>query len=123
MAALSPDRAGQPLWLVTDPVAELRAGAAPPMEGPAVVVLGLGLGAETAGTMFFRDGGGPRAFAILTGALRSDAVAAALADLGAGPLVAAGPTAECLDLARIDALRRAARTSKEAPSTPRPVTR
>ena len=107
VAALSPDRAGQPLWLVTDPVAELRAGTAP-AEGPIVVVLGLGLGAEAPGTVLFRDGGGPRAFALLRGALRSEAVAAALAGLGPGPIVAAEPTAACLDLARIDALRRAA---------------
>jgi DNA-binding response OmpR family regulator len=113
--ALRPDRAGQPLWLITDPATELRSGAPPPAEGPLVVVTGLGLSTEgpaAAGPgpcTFFRDGDGPRGFAVLAGAMRAEAIAAALAALaapGTGPLVAAEPTRARLDLARIDALRR-----------------
>ncbi len=137
VAALSAKRAGQPLWLVTDPVVELRAAPAapaPPVEGPVVVVLGLGIGAGAAAkqgdarrapaTLFFREGEGPRAFALLSGALRPESVASALAGLGPGPLVAAETTAQCLDLARVEALRGGASPATGAPSTPRPpVTR
>jgi DNA-binding response OmpR family regulator len=102
VAALSPARAGQPLWLVADPATELR--GPPPAEGPLVVVMGLGVGAGAAGKAFFRDGDGPCAFALLSGTLRPEVIAAAA--LGKGPLVAAEPTQAILDLARADELRR-----------------
>jgi hypothetical protein len=102
--SLSPDRAGQPLWLVTDPAAELRAKPSP-VEGPHVVVMAVGLGDEP-GAIFFRDGAGPRAFALTAGSLGPETLAAALGGIGAGPLVAAPLTAGRVDLSRIDDLRR-----------------
>jgi hypothetical protein len=41
----------------------------------------------------------------MAGALRPEAVAAVLAGLGSGPLVAAEPTRASIDLARIEELR------------------
>ncbi len=79
VAALDAARAGQPLWLVTDPATELRAGPdgeGPPGGDPVVVVMALGLVADAPGRrVFFRDGGGPRAFALIAGALRPDSLA------------------------------------------------
>jgi DNA-binding response OmpR family regulator len=102
VAALAPGRSGQPLWLVADPVVELRGPA--PVEGPLVVVIGLGVGSGAPAKAFFRDGDGPRAFALLAGTLLPETVAAAA--LGQGPLVAAESTRSILDLARTDELRR-----------------
>jgi DNA-binding response OmpR family regulator len=126
--ALSPNRTGQPLWIVSDPKAELRGpsaasaegatgwGGSPPTDArePHVVVMGLGLSAEGPGAVFFREGPGPRAFAILVSALRAESVAAALAGLGKGPVVAAETTAASLDLARVDELRAAAAAKAQA---------
>jgi hypothetical protein len=103
VAALSPERASQPLWLVADPATELRPGAPAPVTGAHVVVVPLCLTAEGPAVLFFRDGGGPRAFALLAGALRPELVVAALAKLGTGPLAAV--PGDALDLARIAALR------------------
>lgn len=102
--SLRPERAGAPLWLVADPARELALGA-PSGEGPHVVVMALGLGGDGPGALFFRDGDGPRAFALLSGALRAESAAAALARLGRGPIVAAEATRSRLDVARIEALR------------------
>jgi len=122
-AALRPSRATEPIWLVTDPVTELRLGnesSAPPVTGPHLVVMGLGLIAEGPGAVFFRDGDGPRAFALIAGALRPDSLALVLAALGDGPLVTAAPTRACLDVPRIEELRRAAtRATPVPPATPR----
>jgi CheY-like chemotaxis protein len=101
--ALAPRRAGQPLWLVTDPAQELK-GVAPSGPGPHVAVMALGIAAEGSG-VFLRDGEGPRAFALLAGPARPDAVAAALARLGGGPLVASEATRAAVDLGRIEELR------------------
>jgi DNA-binding response OmpR family regulator len=106
--ALLSERSREPLWLVSDPVAELRPGALPPVSGPHVVVMALGLttAAKPPGALFFRDGkDSPRAFALMAGALRPETVAAVLAGLGSGPLVAAEPTRGRLDLARVEELR------------------
>jgi hypothetical protein len=105
VAALSPERASQPIWLVADPVAELRSGAPAPVAGPVVALVPLGLTAEGPAVLFFRDGGGPRAFALLAGALRPEVSAAALAKIGTGPLVASATAASVVDLARIEELR------------------
>jgi DNA-binding response OmpR family regulator len=65
VAALSPERAAQPFWIVSDPATELRAraagGGAPAVDPrqPHVVVMGLGLTADGPGTVFFREGSGP----------------------------------------------------------------
>jgi CheY-like chemotaxis protein len=100
------DRAGAALWVVTDPVAELG-GPSPAGAAPCVVLLALGLCAEGAGALYLRDGAGPRAFALMAGCARPEPVAEAAARLGDGALVAAEPTRAALDLAAIDALRRA----------------
>jgi DNA-binding response OmpR family regulator len=111
VAALGPARGSEPLWLVSDPVTELRDPA--PTAGPHVVVMALGLhgtasGPRPPGAVFFRDGDGEAAFALLADALRPETVAAVLDRLGTGPLVATEATRARLDLARIDALRGAA---------------
>jgi DNA-binding response OmpR family regulator len=109
VAALSPERATHPCWIVSDPAAELRrtsaaAGPLDPRE-PHVVVMGLGLPADGPGMVFLREGPGPRAFALLAGSLRAESVASALATLGAGAIVATQTTAASLDLARVNELR------------------
>ena len=88
------------------------------MTGPHVVVMALGLITEGPGALFLRDGGGPRALALMAGALRTEELAAMLAGLGTGPLVAAEPTLARLDLARVDELRRA--VAPPPISAPRP---
>jgi hypothetical protein len=107
---LRPERADGPYWLVTDPTVELRGGAPEPDRGgkrPQVVVMALGLNSEGPGAVFLRDGEGPLAFALLSGALRPEPFAAALVRLGPGPIVAAEPTRSRLDLGRIEELRKA----------------
>jgi DNA-binding response OmpR family regulator len=107
--ALGPERASVPLWLVSDAATELRGPA--PVEGPHVVVMALGLqgpGPRPAGAVFFREGDGKAAFALLADALRPESVAPVLARLGTGALVTTEATRARLDLARIEALRGAA---------------
>jgi hypothetical protein len=69
-----------------------------------------GLAGRSGGAIALRSGAGPRAFALMAGAPRDEALAAALASLGAGPLVASEATRARLDLERIAALRDDART-------------
>jgi CheY-like chemotaxis protein len=111
--ALRPDRASTPIWIVTDPVHELAAG--PPDPGaPSVALISLGLGGDP-GAIYLRDGEGPRAYALMTGPARPEALALALARIGRGAAVALPPTGVGLDLARIRALR------AEAERRPRPL--
>jgi hypothetical protein len=77
-----------------------------------VLSLGLsrsGLADRRGGAIALRSGAGPRAFALMAGAPRDEALAAALSSLGAGPLVATEATRARLDLERIAALRDDAR--------------
>lgn len=120
VAALAPRRAEEPLLVVTDPAAELGEDGRI-VEGPHVVVMALGIAAAGSDVVYFRDGAGPRAFALLPGPLRAEALAAALARLGSGPLAAAKPTRDRLDLQRIEALRadeRAGRAREGAAALP-----
>jgi DNA-binding response OmpR family regulator len=123
VAALSAERATQPFWIVSDPVAELRAtslrGAPTDPREPHVVVMGLGLPTDGPGMVFLREGQGPRAFALLAGSMRAESVATALATLGAGAVVASQTTAASLDLARVDELRAKPPPSPRAPASNR----
>jgi DNA-binding response OmpR family regulator len=100
VAALDPARATQPRWLVTDPVHELSQ----PPSGPCVVVLALGLLDTESGRPFLRDGG-LRAFALGVGPVRPGALAAMLAAVGPGPVLALEPTRARFDLAQLTARR------------------
>ncbi len=80
--------------------------------------MALGLVADAQGALFFRDGEGPRAVALIAGALRPDALAAVLAGLGSGPLVASEPTRARLDLARIEELRHGVTMGAERSAAP-----
>ncbi len=94
----------QGIWVVTDPIRELREGP-PGGAAPGIVLLSLGLATSGPGALFFRDGPGPRAFALMAGAAREEAVAAACARIGAGRLLGGEATRERLDLERVEALR------------------
>ncbi|MFT3769765.1 MAG: response regulator [Minicystis sp.] len=98
--ALRPDRAGAPVWVVTDPVTELR-GPCPAGDAPCVVLLALGLVTTGPGALYFRDGEGARAFALMAGAARAPAIEEALRHLGRRPIVAAEPTRAEIDVARL----------------------
>jgi DNA-binding response OmpR family regulator len=99
--ALGPTRAGAPIWLVADPARELRGG--PPASGATpVLLLGLGLGEAAPGTLFFRDGEGTPAFALIAGALGPESIAHALATLRAGPLLAGEATRAIVELERVE---------------------
>lgn len=100
--ALRPERAGSVVWIVTDPVNELSAGC-PAGDAPCIVLLALGLMGAGPGALQFRDGDGPRAFALMPGAARAESIEQALARLGGGPVVAALPTRGQLDFARLAA--------------------
>jgi hypothetical protein len=120
--ALSAERGAQPIWLITDAASELRGEA--PVSGPHVALMALGLvpdgkadngsaasGGEAPGRptvhLFFRDGEGLRAFALLPGSLRCESAVAAAAAIGKGPLVAGEATRARIDLDRAEELRRA----------------
>jgi DNA-binding response OmpR family regulator len=104
VGALEPKRAGESLWLVTDPATELVAPS-PAGDAPCVVITALGIDNDGPGTLYFRDGTGPRAFALMTAAMRPEAVASILARIGAGPIVASEPTRARFDLTRLGVLR------------------
>jgi hypothetical protein len=97
-------RKSQGIWVVTDPIRELLEGP-PGGAAPGIVLLSLGLATGGPGALFFRDGPGPRAFALMAGAAREGAVAAASARIGAGRLLGGEATRERIDLGRIEALR------------------
>ncbi len=139
VTALRPERAAEPLWLISDPATELRGEA--PVQGPHVAVMALGLIAGAPfqdgsapilgdarerpptgapAQLFLRDGEGPRAFALLAGSLRAESAASAAAALGAGPLVAGEATRPRLDLDRVAELRR---SPAPAPGPGRGITR
>lgn len=107
--ALGPARAGAPIWLVADPVHELRQGP-PPCDAPPVILLALGLGDAAPGALFYRDGEGAPAFALIAGALGTESILAALAALGAGPLLAGEATRAVVEIERVEALRARAST-------------
>jgi DNA-binding response OmpR family regulator len=98
--ALRPERAEAPVWVVTDPVTELRAPC-PVGDAPCVVLLALGVTSNGPGAIYFRDGDGPRAFALMAGAARVDSIERALVVLGGGPVVAGESTRATLDIARL----------------------
>lgn len=102
-AASLPPR-GTPIWLVSEPVAEL---GAPPSGGPLVVLLAVGLDVPPGSFVHWRAGAGPRRFALLPGAMRVEAVAMILPRLGGGPLLAGELTRARLDVPRLEAPRRA----------------
>ncbi len=97
-------RKSQGIWVVTDPVRELREGP-PGGAAPGIVLLSLGLATGGPGALFFRDGPGARAFALMAGATREGAVAAASALIGAGRLLGGEATRARIDLDRIEARR------------------
>lgn len=76
--ALDPRFHGVPWWLVAD---EEELGAEPPQPGPLLVVLGLGLGGDA---VYLRQGA-ERAFALLAGGLRPEALDALEKRLGPAP--------------------------------------
>lgn len=82
---LRPERRGGPARVVSDPMVELSGSA---ISTPHVVLLALGVGADDEGAIFFREGSGPRAFALMTGALRPSSVEQALQRLLAGAVIA-----------------------------------
>ncbi|APR79951.1 Hypothetical protein A7982_05298 [Minicystis rosea] len=102
--ALRPDHAGAAIWIITDPVTELR-GACPVGGDPCVALIALGLGEGTPGALYFRDGDGPRAFVLMAGAGSVASIEHALADLGLRPIVVAEPTRRALDVDRLASLR------------------
>lgn len=98
VTSLSSARADSALWLITDPIEELRRG--PPDAGAAgtyIAFMGVGLAASSAGALFLREGEGPVAFAVMAGALVPSLAASALAGLPHRSIVAHDAT-----LARID---------------------
>ena len=97
-------RKSQGIWVVTDPVRELREGP-PGGAAPGIVLLSLGLATSGPGALFFRDGPSPRAFALMVGAAREEAVAAACARIGAGRLLGGEATRARIDLELVEALR------------------
>lgn len=99
------DRAGAPIWVVTDPVADL-AGPSPTDQASTILLFPLGLTAEGAGALYLREGAGSRAYALMAGGARPEPIAAAARRLGEGALVATAKAREGLDLAEIEALRR-----------------
>lgn len=104
VASLPASRRSAGIWVVTDPVHELTEG--PPGGGAAgIVLLSLGLATTGSGALFFRDGPGPCAFALMTGSPRASAVAAACGLLGRGKLLGGHGTRERVDLDRVEALR------------------
>lgn len=104
VASLPASRRSAGIWVVTDPVHELVEG--PPGGGaPGIVLLSLGLAATGAGALFFRDGPGPCAFALMAGSPRASAVATACGLLGSGKLLGGDGTRERVDLDRVEALR------------------
>jgi DNA-binding response OmpR family regulator len=103
-AALRRERAGAAVWIVTDPATELPAPW-PAGDAPTIVLLSLGLMSGGPGAVYYREGEGPRAFALMAGAARVESIARVLAGLGGGPLLATEPTRGRLDLARLAASR------------------
>lgn len=103
-AELSPRRASAAIWVVTDPIHELGEGP-PGGDANVIALLALGLTTSGASAIFFREGSGPRAFALMTGSARADVVAAASARLGAGRLLGGEGTRGRVDLDRAEALR------------------
>jgi len=103
-AKLTDRRESSAIWVVTDPIHELPEGP-PGGDVNVIVLLSLGLTTSGAGALFFLDGPGPRAFALMTGSTRADVVAAASARLGAGRLLGGAETRGRVDLERAEALR------------------
>lgn len=99
-ATLRPERAGAPVWVVTDPVAELG-GPCPAGDAPCIALLALGVTADGPGAIYFRDGDGPRAFALMAGAARVESIEQAIVRLGGGRVVAAELTRATIDVARL----------------------
>ncbi len=97
-------RKSQSIWLVTDPIHEL-AGGPPGGEARGIVLIPLGLPTSGTGALYLREGPGPRAFALMAGAAREGAVAAASARLGGGKLLGGEATRQRIDLERAEALR------------------
>ncbi len=101
---LSEPRKFQAIWVVTDPIHELAAGP-PGGEAHGIVILSLGLATSGPGALYFREGPGARAFALMAGAAREGAVTAACARIGSGKLVGGEATRRRIDLERIETLR------------------
>ena len=104
VASLPVSRRSAGIWVVTDPVHELAEGP-PNGDAPGIVLLSLGLATTGSGALFFRDGPGPCAFALMAGSPRASAVAAACGRLGGGKLLGGDETRERVDLDRAEALR------------------
>jgi DNA-binding response OmpR family regulator len=98
-SSLPPRWHGAPVWVVTEPSIELKAGS-PGGPGLHVVVMSLGLSAEGPGALFFRAGTGQNAAVLLSGAIRPEVLdrIRIAGRLGGGPFVAAEPTRARLDL-------------------------
>ena len=102
--SLTEARKSEAIWVVTDPIHELSAG--PPCgDARGITLLSLGLATSGPGALYFREGPGPRAFALMAGAVREGAVAAVSARLGAGKLVGGEATRQRIDLDRVETLR------------------
>lgn len=104
VASLPANRQSGRIWVVTNPVHELPAGP-PKGDAPGLVLLSVGLATAGSGALFFRDGPGPCAFALMAGSPSASVVAAACRRLGGGKLLGGDETRERVDLDRAEALR------------------
>lgn len=104
VATLAEQRRSEAIYVVTDPVHEL-ADAPPGGAARGIVVLSLGLATSGSGALYFRDGPGPRAFALMAGPARAGALAEVSARLGAGKLVGGDAIRGPIDGEHAEALR------------------